>query len=121
VSRRIELLGPEYSGQVQSDDESSSVFFSDDVAGGGGWAEKQTATSGRMPIAAATVVTGGFVAENRDAVAAFRASEHATLDLSDGERILRLCMAAYKAAEDNGSVDPTNPSLETYTPPPARE
>jgi len=121
VSRRIELLGPEYSGQVQSDDESSSVFFSDDLAGGGGWAEKQTATSGRMPIAAATVVTGGFVAENRDAVAAFRASEHATLDLSDGERILRLCMAAYKAAEDNGSVDPTNPSLETYTPPPARE
>lgn len=121
VSRRIELLGPEYSGQVQTDDESSSVFFSDDVAGEDGWAEKQTATSGRMPIAAATVVTGGFVAENRDAVAAFRAGEDATLDLSDGKRILRLCMAAYKAAEDDGSVDPTSPSLETYTPPPARE
>jgi predicted dehydrogenase len=121
VSRRIELLGPEYSGQVRTDDDSSSVFLSDDVAGGGGWAEKQNATSGRMPIDAATVVTGGFVAENRDAVSSFRRGENGRLDLSDGERVLRLCMAAYRAAEERASVDPASASLETYTPPPARE
>ncbi|ACV46775.1 MULTISPECIES: Gfo/Idh/MocA family protein [Halomicrobium] len=121
VRRTIELLGPEYSGQVLSDDESSSVFFSDELGEGEGWAEKQTATSGRMPIAAADVVTAGFVAENRDAVAAFRAGENGTLDLSDGVRILRLCMAAYKAAEDGADVDLRDADLEGYTPPPARE
>lgn len=121
VSRRVELLGPEYSGQVRSDDDSSSVFLSDDLSGDGGWAEKQNATTGRMPIAAANVVAAGFVAENRDAVASFRAGENGRLGLDDGERILRLCMAAYKAAEEGERVDPGDASLETYTPPPARE
>lgn len=121
VSRRIELLGPEYSGQVRSDDDASSVFLSDALADGEGWAEKQNATSGRMPIAAATVVTGGYVGENRDAVQAFRAGENGRLDLADGERTLRLCMAAYMAAEETESVDPSTSQLERYVPPPARE
>jgi predicted dehydrogenase len=121
VSRRVELLGPEYSGQVEADEESSSVFLSDELGGGGGWAEKQNATSGRMPLAGATVVESGFVAENRDAVAAFRAGENGRLDFADGERVLRLCMAAYMAAEEGADVDPTDPALESYVPPPARE
>ena len=121
VRRTVELLGPEYSGQVLSDDESSSVFFSDDLGEGEGWAEKQTATSGRMPIAAADVVKSGFVAENRDAVAAFRDDENGRLDLHDGLRVLRLCMAAYKAAEDGADVELADADLEGYTPPPARE
>ena len=121
VRRTIELLGPEYSGQVLSDDESSSVFFSDDLGEGEGWAEKQTATSGRMPIAAADVVESGFVAENRDAVSAFREGQNGGLDLHDGVRILRLCMAAYKAAEDGEDVVLADADLEGYTPPPARE
>jgi predicted dehydrogenase len=121
VRRTIELLGPEYSGQVLSDDAASSVFFSEDLGDGEGWAEKQTATSGRIPIAAADVVKSGFVAENRDAVAAFRVGENATIDLHDGVRILRLCMAAYKAAEDGTDVDLDAVDLTEYTPPPARE
>ena len=121
VSRRIELLGPEYSGQVQSDDDSSSVFLSDALTDGEGWAEKQNATSGRMPLAAATVVTGGFVGENRDAVRSFRAGENGRMDLADGERILRLCMAAYRAAEDGEDVNPSTADLESYVPPPARD
>jgi predicted dehydrogenase len=121
VRRTIELLGPEYSGQVLSDDAASSVFFSEDLGDGEGWAEKQTATSGRIPIAAADVVKSGFVAENRDAVAAFRVGENAAIDLHDGVRILRLCMAAYKAAEDGTDVDLDAVDLTEYTPPPARE
>lgn len=121
VSRRIELLGPEYSGQVQSNNESSSVFFSDRPTDGKTWAEKQNATSGRMPIASAGLVTGGFVAENRDAVSSFRANENGRFDLHDGKRILQLCMAAYKAAEGAEAVDPDDDSLAKYTPPPARE
>ena len=121
VRRTIELLGPEYSGQVLSDDSSSSVFLSDELGEGEGWAEKQTATSGRMPIAAADVVKSGFVAENRDAVAAFREGEHGLLDLNDGIRILRLCMAAYKAAEEGADVDLRQADLTDYVAPPARE
>ncbi|MFC5278077.1 Gfo/Idh/MocA family protein [Halorubrum rubrum] len=120
VNRSIELLGPEYSGQVVSNGSESSVFFSDALSGGEGWAEKQNATSGRMPLAAADVVLGGYVAENRDAVDAFRRGENATLDLRHGRDILRLCLAAYKSAETEATVDPRNADLEGYTPPPAR-
>ena len=121
VSRRIELLGPEYSGHVRSDDDASSVFFSDELASGEGWAEKQTATSGRMPIGGAGVVNGGFVAENRDAVDAFREGRNGRFDLHDGERVLRLCMAAYKSAEDGAEVRLAETDLSSYVPPPARE
>jgi len=120
VSRRIELLGPEYSGQVVSEETSSSVFFSDELGEGEGWAEKQNATSGRMPVSAAPTVTGGYVAENRDAVSAFERGENGTLDISDGERVMRLCMAAYRAAETGSEVDPRGLD-PAYTPPPARE
>jgi len=121
VRRSIELLGPEYSGQVVTDEESSSVFVSDAIGGEDGWAEKQTATSGRMPIAAASVVDGGYVAENRDAVDAFEQGENAALDLYDGLDVLRLCMAAYRAAELGENADLRTAELEGYTPPPARE
>ncbi len=120
VRRTIELLGPEYSGQVLSDETSSSVFLSDAVGDGEGWAEKQNATSGRTPIAAADVVKSGFVAENRDAVDAFRAGQNGALDLTDGYRVLRTCMAAYKSAEEGREVILADADLEGYTPPPAR-
>ena len=120
VRRSIELLGPEYSGQVVADESASSVFLSDAVGDGEGWAEKQNATSGRTPIAAADVVTGGFVAENRDAVASFRAGENGALDLTDGYRVLRTCMAAYKSAEEGREVVLADTDLTGYTPPPAR-
>ncbi|MFB6174261.1 MAG: Gfo/Idh/MocA family protein [Halobacteriales archaeon] len=121
VRRRIELLGPEYSGQVVTDEAASSVFLSDAVGGDEGWAEKQTATSGRMPVAAAPAVTGGYVAENRDAVASFRCDENGQFDLRDGAAVMRLCMAAYRAAEEGEKVDPARSDLLGYTPPPARE
>ena len=121
VRRQIELLGPEYSGQVVTDETSSSVFFSDKLSDGGEWAEKQNSTSGRMPVAAADVFNGGYVTENRDAVQAFRNGENGSLDLHDGKRFLRLCLAAYKSAETGEEVDLQSADLTTYTPPPARE
>jgi predicted dehydrogenase len=121
VRRTIELLGPEYSGQVVSDETSSSVFLSDALTGGEGWAEKQQATSGRMPLSPVSEITGGFVAENRDAVEAFRNGENGRFDLYDGLRVLRLCMAAYKAAEDGEEIVLADADLEGYRPPPARE
>ncbi|GAB6878297.1 Gfo/Idh/MocA family oxidoreductase [Halorubrum gandharaense] len=120
VRRTIELLGPEYSGQVLSDEAASSIFLSDAVGDGEGWAEKQNATSGRTPIAAADVVKGGFVAENRDAVESFRAGENGALDVTDGYRVLKICMAAYKSAEEGREIVLSDADLDGYTPPPAR-
>jgi predicted dehydrogenase len=121
VRRTIELLGPEYSGRVENDESNQSVFFSDALASDAGWAEKQNATSGRMPIDAAEVVTGGYVAENADAVAAFDAGENGALDLHDGRDVLELCMAAYRSAETGEEVVLADADLGEYTPPPARE
>jgi predicted dehydrogenase len=120
VSASTELLGPEYSGQVRTDETSSSVFLSEAVGAGEGWAEKQNATSGRLPVAGSEV-DGAYVAENRDAVGAFRRGEDATLDVEDGARVVRLCMAAYRAAETGTEVDPRSADLDGYVPPPARE
>jgi predicted dehydrogenase len=121
VRRSVELLGPEYSGQVVTDDSSSSVFLSDELADGEGWAEKQNATSGRMPIASSPEISGGYVAENRDAVTAFQRGDNGRLDLHDGRDVMELCMAAYKSAEEGREVRLADASLETYTPPPARD
>ncbi|WP_135663584.1 Gfo/Idh/MocA family protein [Halorhabdus rudnickae] len=120
VSRTVELLGPEYSGQVRTDDDSSSIFLSDELSGEG-WAEKQTATSGRMPIDAEVVVNSGYVGENRDAIDAFRDGENGRFDLEDGLRMIELSMAAYRAAEDGEEVDLATADLDGYRPPPARE
>lgn len=121
VNRRIELLGPEYSGQVVSDDAARSVFFSDAVADEESWVEKQQASSGRMPVGAADVVNSGYVAENRDAIRSFESGTNARVDLHDGARVIELCMAAYKSAEDGEDVALDSVSLEEYVPPPARE
>jgi len=121
VSRDVELLGPEYSGQVVTDESSSSVFFSDEIGDASGWAEKQNATSGRMPVTGATVVDGGYVAENRDAIESFRANENGRFDVRDGLSVVRLCMAAYRAAEEGETVDLRSTDLSGYVPPPARE
>lgn len=121
VSRRIELLGPEYSGQVESDESQQSVFFSDALSEGEGWAEKQNATSGRMPISAGKAVVSGYVAENRDAVKSFRAGENGLLDVHHGRDVMELCMAAYKAAETGERVTLADTDLTTYTPSPARD
>ena len=120
VARSIELLGPEYSGRVVTDDSASSIFLSDSLTDGEGWAEKQNATSGRMPVGGAKPVTSGYVAENRDAVEAFRAGECGRMDLEFGYDILELCMAAYKAAEEERHVNPQDEDLTDYVPVPAR-
>ncbi|GAA0464892.1 Gfo/Idh/MocA family oxidoreductase (plasmid) [Halococcus dombrowskii] len=120
VRRRIELLGPEYSGQVVTDETASSVFFSDELDEGEGWAEKQTATSGRMPVAG-ELVDGAMLAENHDAVEAFRRGENGFLDIEDGLAVMELCMAGYRAAETGAAVDPRVVDLSGYVPPSARE
>jgi predicted dehydrogenase len=117
----VELLGPEYSGRVDTLDSGTDVFFSGDATESAGYAvEKQQATEGGMDVLADESNTYGYVAQNRHVVDAFRDGEHAREDLSDGLEVVKLCMASYLAAERGERVAFADADLEEYVPEPAR-
>ncbi|MFB6136218.1 MAG: Gfo/Idh/MocA family protein [Halobacteriaceae archaeon] len=117
----VELLGPEYSGRIDTLESGTDVFFSDDAAGDTGYVvEKQEASRGGMSVLPDEVVTYGYLAQNRRVVSAFREGENAREDLRDGLEVVRLCMASYRAAETGERVDLADADLSEYVPAPAR-
>jgi predicted dehydrogenase len=117
----IELLGPEYSGTINTLDSGVDVFFSDDVEDESGYVvEKQQAGQGSMPVIPDEVTTYGYLAQNRHVVSAFRAGENAREDLHDGREVVELCMASYLAAERGERVVFDEVDLSGYVPEPAR-
>lgn len=121
VKRTVELLGPEYSGRVESGESTTNVFFSSAVASSDGeLMEKQAATQGRLPVESMGVVNGGYVNQTRDIVDAFREDGRPRFDLEDGLQTIELCMASYKSAEEGERIDLQTANLEEYVPEPAR-
>ena len=117
----IELLGPEYSGTINTLDSGVDVFFSDDVEDESGYVvEKQQAGQGSMPVIPDEVTTYGYLAQNRHVVSAFRDGENAREDLRDGREVVELCMASYLAAERGERVVFDEVDLSGYVPEPAR-
>jgi len=117
----VELLGPEYSGNINTLDSGTDVFFSSDVDDESGYVvEKQQAGQGQMPVVPDEVTTYGYLAQNRHVVDAFRAGEHASEDLHDGLEVVELCMASYMAAERGERVVFDEADLADYVPEPAR-
>jgi predicted dehydrogenase len=116
----VELLGPEYSGTVNTLDSGTDVFFSGDVEGDGYFVEKQEANQGKIPVVPDEVTTYGYLAQNRHVVDAFRRGENAREDLHDGLEVVRLNMASYRAAELGERVELDDVSLDGYVPEPAR-
>lgn len=117
----IELLGPEYSGSLNTLDSGTDVFFSSSVEDEGGYVvEKQQAGQGAMPVIPDEVTTYGYLDQNRHVVSAFRQGENAREDLHDGFEIVRLCMASYLSAEEGRRVRLEDADLESYVPEPAR-
>ena len=66
----MELLGPEYSLQINTLDAGLKVFFSREVQGKAGedLVEKQNAEIGLMPVVADEAGEYGYIAENRHMV-----------------------------------------------------
>jgi predicted dehydrogenase len=117
----IELLGPEYSGRVDTLDSGTDVFFSDAAAEEAGYVvEKQEASRGEMSVLPDEPVTYGYLAQNRHVVDAFRTGEDASEDLRDGLEVVKLCMASYKAAEAGERLRFDSLDLDEYVPEPAR-
>ena len=118
----MELLGPEYSMEVNSLDSGPKVFFSREVQGDTGedLVEKQNAETGVMPIVSDEEAEYGYVGENRHMVKAFRAGEMPMSTFVDGVAVTDLLMAAYMSAEQERTVAFPPPNLESFIPAVAR-
>jgi predicted dehydrogenase len=118
----MELLGPEYSMEVNSLDSGPKVFFSREVRGDTGedLVEKQNAETGVMPIVSDEEAEYGYVGENRHMVQAFRAGVMPMSTFVDGVAVTDLLMAAYMSAEQERTVPFPPPGLESFIPAVAR-
>jgi predicted dehydrogenase len=119
---RMELLGPEYSMQIDTLNSELSVFFSRRVAGSEGedLVEKQNAEQGLMPVIADEAAAYGYSAENRHMVEAFLAGREPDETWEDGLAVTEVLMACYMSAERGSVVKFPAPDLESFVPAVAR-
>ena len=115
---RIELLGPEYSMQVDTLNSELSVFLSRRVTGPGGedLVEKQSAEQGLMPVVPDEAASYGYAAENRHMVQAFLEGQQPQETWEDGLAVTTVLMACYLSAERGQVVRFPAPELETFVP-----
>jgi predicted dehydrogenase len=119
---RMELLGPEYSMQVDTLASELSVFLSRRVAGSEGedLVEKQNAEQGLMPVVPDEPASYGYVAENRHMARAFLDGREPLETWRDGLEVTTVLMACYLSAEQGRTVPFPAPELETFVPAVAR-
>ena len=115
---RIEVLGPEYSMQVDTLNSELSVFLSRRVTGPGGedLVEKQNAEQGLMPVVPDEEASYGYAAENRHMVRAFLEGQQPQETWEDGLAVTTVLMACYLSAERGQVVRFPAPELETFVP-----
>lgn len=119
---RMELLGPEYSMQVDTLASELSVFLSRRVSGNEGedLVEKQNAEQGLMPVVPDEAASYGYVAENRHMVRAFLNGREPDETWDDGLAVTEVLMACYLSAEQGRTIAFPAPELETFVPAVAR-
>jgi predicted dehydrogenase len=115
---RMEVLGPEYSMQVDTLNSELSVFLSRRVTGPGGedLVEKQNAEQGLMPVVPDEEASYGYAAENRHMVRAFLEGRQPQETWEDGLAVTTVLMACYLSAERGQVVRFPAPELETFVP-----
>ena len=115
---RMEVLGPEYSMQVDTLNSELSVFLSRRVTGPGGedLVEKQNAEQGLMPVVPDEEASYGYAAENRHMVRAFLEGQQPRETWADGLAVTTVLMACYLSAERGQVVRFPAPELETFVP-----
>jgi predicted dehydrogenase len=115
---RIEVLGPEYSMQVDTLNSELSVFLSRRVTGPGGedLVEKQNAEQGLMPVVPDEEASYGYAAENRHMVRAFLEGQQPQETWEAGLAVTTVLMACYLSAERGQVVRFPAPELETFVP-----
>ncbi|NPV83182.1 MAG: Gfo/Idh/MocA family oxidoreductase [Candidatus Aminicenantes bacterium] len=118
----MELLGPEYSMQVNTLDSGLKVFFSRKVKGKAGedLVEKQNAEVGLMPVVSSEEHEYGYTAENRHMVESFLEGRRPMENFSDGVNVTELLMAAYMSIEKDKTLPFPPPGLDNFIPAVAR-
>jgi predicted dehydrogenase len=103
---RAELLGPEYSMQVDSLSTDLTVFLGRKIRGDAGedLVEKQNSEQGLMPVIADEPGVYGYTAENRHMVQAFLAGRMPDETWHDGLAVTEVLMACYKSAEEGRTI-----------------
>ncbi|MGB4704479.1 MAG: Gfo/Idh/MocA family oxidoreductase [Candidatus Saccharicenans sp.] len=114
----MELLGPEYSLQINTLDSGLKVFFSRRVKGKAGedLVEKQNAEVGLMPVVASEEHEYGYTSENRHMVESFLEGRRPMENFSDGVNVTELLMTAYMSIEKDKTMPFPPPGLENFVP-----
>ena len=114
----FEMLGPEYSLQMNTLDTPTRVFISRELSGekDEDLVEKQNAEQGLMPLLEDESLTYGYTEENRHMVEAFLAGRQPEESVEDGLVVSELVMASYLAAETGETVKLPVDDLESFVP-----
>jgi predicted dehydrogenase len=114
----VEVLGPEYSLQVNTLQTELFTFLSRNVRIGASEAfvEKQNADQGLMPVIPDEAVTYGYQGEDRHMVESFLKGRMPSEDWEDGLLIVQLMMHGYLSAEKGSKVKFDPGQVEDYTP-----
>lgn len=116
---QIEVLGPEYSMDINTLNTGLSLFLSREVTGQAGedLVEKQNAEQGLMPVLEDEAATYGYQHEDRHMVQAFRAGRPPTETFHDGVAVVEILMALYRSAETGRTLRLPAAELGSYVPP----
>lgn len=117
-----ELLGPEYTLQMNSLNSGGEIFFSRRVSGDAGedLVEKQNAEQGTMPYVGDEAAEYGYEGENRFFIKCFLDGVQPWEDFHSGLEVTELLMTAYMSAEQERTIDWKPDGLENYLPEVAR-
>jgi predicted dehydrogenase len=114
----FEMLGPEYSLQMNTLDTPARIFISRELHGekDEDLVEKQNAEQGLMPLIEDESVTYGYTEENRHMVESFLAGRQPLESVHDGLVVSELIMASYLAAETGETLQLPVTDLDSFVP-----
>jgi predicted dehydrogenase len=114
----FEVLGPEYSVNMNSLNTDLSVFFSRNlsVPQSEEFIEKQEAEQGLIPIVSNEAISYGYQGECQHMVERFMMDENPSETWDDGYLVVQLMMTAYKSAEQARTLEFNEKSVKNFIP-----
>jgi len=114
----LEVLGPEYSLNMNSLDSGLKLFLSREVKGSAGedLVEKQNAEQGLMPVLGNEAAEYGYESQNRYFVQSFLEGRQPEENFRAGLEVTELLMTAYMSAEQERTIPFRPEGLDTFVP-----
>lgn len=114
----LEVLGPEYSLNMNSLDSGLKLFLSREVKGSAGedLVEKQNSEQGLMPVLGNEAAEYGYESQNRYFVQCFLDGRQPEENFRAGLEVTELLMTAYMSAEQERTIPFRPEGLDTFVP-----